>query len=466
MAKRLWGWEPHEAQGRWFRSPASTRIAACGRRWGKTESLGVDLATLALTERDSRQLVVAPTDAQARLLGGEVERRLREAFDAGDEALGDRDWKVQRRPYLLLTVFARDGHGPEAVIACRTAGRDGRNLRGTWAHRIVVDEAARVPDAVLQDVLPPMLADRGGEYALASSPSGRRSAFYRLFALGEAAGMGTEAAALGDQPGDRLTYQSFQCPTTDNGAHLDAAFLLSQRDDMGEAMYAQEYEAQFIDDFGAVFREEDITAALQTLDGVRVDRGGIVSEPQAGHPYVMGIDWGRKWDYSVVAVLDAQTSPLRLVGLSRWRGTSWQTQAAEVAALAARFRPRRILADGTSIGDPVAEMLTRQIGKQMPPGRACPPVERFVFGADSKQALIDRLNVGLSARALALPPHPTLVKELRGFEYAPGEGRLKTGARAGGHDDCVIALALAYYAAPDPSVTPPKGLGIWLASQL
>ncbi len=356
----------------------------------------------------------------------------------------------------------------EATIACRTAGRDGRGLRGLWAHRIIVDEAARVPDGVLEDVLPPMLADRGGEYVLASSPFGRRSAFYRQFARGMApppqfwgardapppqfwgARVGEEAApdaspvcsslapqnwGGGASPG-AVYCQAFQCPTTDNAAHLDLAWLTSQREDMGEALYAQEYEAQFVDDFGAVFREEDIAAAIATLDGVRLEGREVVSEPQPGHPYIMGVDWGRKWDYTVVAVLDAAESPLRLVHLSRWRGTGWETQAADVAGLAACFAPRRILVDGSSIGDPIAEMLTRQISLQMPSARCRPAVERFVFGAESKQSLIDRLNVGLSARALRFPPHRTLLAELRGFEYAPGEGsRLKMGARSGGHDD-------------------------------
>ena len=69
-------------------------------------------------------------------------------------------------------------------IHFRTAGRDGRSIRGLWAHRVIVDEAARVPDTVLTDVLLPMLTDKGGEYVLASSPSGRRSVYYRLYAKG------------------------------------------------------------------------------------------------------------------------------------------------------------------------------------------------------------------------------------------------------------------------------------------
>ena len=56
LARRLWKWQPHPAQALFFACPAQMRIAACGRRWGKTEALSLDIATLALDERDCRQL--------------------------------------------------------------------------------------------------------------------------------------------------------------------------------------------------------------------------------------------------------------------------------------------------------------------------------------------------------------------------------------------------------------------------
>ncbi len=456
LAKRWWQWQPHEAQRRLFCSAASVRIAACGRRWGKTESLSVDIASLVLAERGVRQLLVAPTEAQARLLGEAVQDKLEKAFASGDAGLYDRTLIVRSRPHLTLTV-ASVQPGPEAsLVLCRTAGRDGRNLRGLWAHRIIVDEAAHVPDRVLREVLPPMLADKGGEYLLASSPNGRRSAFYTLFARG----------AAPDKVQSGVTYQAFQCPTTDNKAHLDSAWLASQREDMGEALYAQEFEAQFLDDFGMVFREDEIQAAITEVDGVRIERTEVLSNPVPGRYYVAGVDWGRKWDYTVVIVLDAEASPAKVVHLSRWRGTGWETQAADTAAILAKFLPRRVLADGNSIGDPIAEMLDAQLRKLIPRAAYRPQVERFTFSAESKQQLIDRLNVGLAARAVQFPPHKALLNELRCFEYAPGgPGRLKMAASSGGHDDCVISLALAFYAAPDPSATHRGGLGILLGSQ-
>ena len=459
-ARLWWGWQPHDAQKALFCCAASVRIAACGRRWGKTESLSIDIASLALTEPGSRQLVVAPTEGQARLLGEAVQSRLEAAFSCPGSGLEDRKLVVRSRPHLILMIAPLTGSAEPSLVMCRTAGRDGRNLRGLWAHRIIVDEAAHVPDRVLREVLPPMLADKGGEFVLASSPNGRRSAFYALFARGQV------PTSVQTSASDGITYQSFQCPTTDNKAHLDRAWLLSQREDMGEALYAQEFEAQFLNDFGMVFREDEIVAAIADISGVRIERTEVLSDPVPGHYYVVGVDWGRKWDYTVVVVLDTETLPAKLVHLSRWRGTGWETQAADTAAIVARFRPRRVLADGNSIGDPIAEMLDTQIRKQMPSAAYRPTVERFTFGAESKQRLIDRLNVGLAARALQFPPHKALLNELRCFEYAPGgPGRLKMAAASGGHDDCVIALALAYYAAPDTGTSRGIGHGILLGSQ-
>ena len=202
------------------------------------------------------------------------------------------------------------------------------------------------------------------------------------------------------------------------------------------------------------------------------------------------MDWGRKVDYTVVAVVGASVKPARLVYLQRWQGTGWETQAREVAVICARFQPWRILADGNSIGDPLAETLQTEIGKAVregppapnnggvgtyPPApslggkglRVMPTVERFTFGTESKGKLIDRLTLGLSGRALQYPAHRVLLSELWGFEYgaAGSSGRAKMGAKSGAHDDVVIALALAWFAAPEGAPVPMRQR-ILLGSQL
>jgi hypothetical protein len=87
----------------------------------------------------------------------------------------------------------------------------------------------------------------------------------------------------------------------------------------------------------------------------------------------------------------------------------------------------------------------------VPEGEGRPIVERFQFTGSSKQALVDGLTLGLSASSIVYPNHRVLLNELRGFEYqgATSAGRHRMAARRGGHDDTVMALALAWYSAPE-----------------
>jgi CO dehydrogenase/acetyl-CoA synthase alpha subunit len=51
LAKEFWQWEPHsQGQYDWIVDTAKNKVAACGRRWGKTESTAVQMALYAIAE--------------------------------------------------------------------------------------------------------------------------------------------------------------------------------------------------------------------------------------------------------------------------------------------------------------------------------------------------------------------------------------------------------------------------------
>ena len=304
-----------------------------------------------------------------------------------------------------------------------------------------------------------MLLDKGGDYLLASSPNGKRSAYYRLFARASAA----------PSDGFGITYAAHQFPTIGN-PHLDLAFLHSQREEMGEYMFAQEYDAQFLDVGGSVFRDDDIDAAIRLDALVTSANGSLLSDPLPGRLYTAGIDWGWKLDFTVLAMLDATETPARLVYLRRWQGMGWETQIEEVAAVIARFDPWATLADGNSIGDPLIESLQKAVRRFVhaaDPGARVPPLERYLFTQPSKQALVDRLSLRLASHGLVFPSHRALLSELRAFEYGlvGKSGRAPMGARPGAHDDTVMGLGLAVFAAPDGAPVPLSSL-VLLGSSL
>lgn len=62
-----------------------------------------------------------------------------------------------------------------------------------------------------------------------------------------------------------------------------------------------------------------------------------------------------------------------------------------------------------------------------------------------------RLANRQSSRTLSFPSHRALLAELRAFEYGLVDlsHRAPMGARLGAHDDTVMGLAIAVYAAPE-----------------
>ena len=148
----------------------------------------------------------------------------------------------------------------------------------------------------------------------------------------------------------------------------------------------------------------------------------------------------------------------------------WETQIEEVAAVIARFDPWATLADGNSIGDPLIESLQKAVRRFVhaaDPGARVPPLERYLFTQPSKQALVDRLSLRLASHGLVFPLHRALLSELRAFEYGlvGKSGRAPMGARPGAHDDTVMGLGLAVFAAPDGAPVPLSSL-VLLGSSL
>jgi hypothetical protein len=107
---------------------------------------------------------------------------------------------------------------------------------------VIIDEAARVDDA-LYDALAPALAVSRGRIILLSTPFGKRGVFHRLWTGG-----GPEWY--------RVKITATECP------RIPAAFLEEQRRLMPRWVFEQEFECQFHDDQLAAFAFADVQAAL------------------------------------------------------------------------------------------------------------------------------------------------------------------------------------------------------------
>lgn len=400
IAEKLWDWKPHsQGQKSWMLCNAKTKVAACGRRWGKSESVGVDIALYALEHPNTVQFILAPTDDQTKIIMSEVSRRLR-SIPGMDSELDEKE-----KPYWVIKF--RDGKGlrKPTTIHARTLGPTGKGLRGHHAHRVIVDEVDFAPQEVLQRVVPPMLLDYDGELVLISSPNGRRY-FFRQYVMGQ------------DLTQERV--RSFRYPSSDN-PYLSRAYLEHERLTRPDRIFRVEYLAEFLDDDGGVFRGVRDCIALPI--------------PAIQAQYVMGVDWGRSNDFTVITVLDS--SNRKVVEIDRFNQIDYSLQLGRLQALAMRYTPTVIVAEQNSMGQPLIEQMQR-LGL---------PVQGFTTTNSTKAVVIEALALALETKNLSLLNNETLINELEAYsmERLPS-GLIRYGAPEGLHDDCVMSLALAWFA--------------------
>jgi phage terminase large subunit-like protein len=290
----LSGWRPHLGQQAFLSSRAPVRVLACGRRWGKTEVIAAEIALTLLAGTARQVLLVAPSQEQA-MLG--FERTLEFLHRAGARPT------VRRTPAPTLVLG-------DSRLWARSVARGGMFLRGRKAHLIIVDEAAYVPEAVVAEVLTPMLADTGGRLALISTPRGKNY-FYRYYLQGQE---------------DGIRVWSMRSPSWHNPL-LSPTILQMQASMMTQRQYQIEYGAAFLDAAGQVFRTEWVDRALL----LRLPAEGLT---------VAGVDWARYRDYTALAVLQGTRDGAKLLAVRRWQGLSWAEQAEAVAAHLRLHAPR------------------------------------------------------------------------------------------------------------------------------
>jgi len=283
------------------------------------------------------------------------------------------------------------------------------SARGRKYRRIIVDEAAMVPDLMdaWQYALRPTLVDYQGDAYFLSTPKGRNG-FWQMWQWGQDP-MQTE-------------WASWQMPSSVN-PRIAQSELDAMRDTMPERVYSQEVLALFLEGGGSVFRGITAAATAEAQE---------VAAP--GHNYVMGLDFARSDDFTVLTVIDATTKSL--VAMDRFNQIDYHVQTGRIGAMATRFRPDAIVAETNSIGIPMIEQLQR-LGL---------PIVPFTTTNASKQIAIDSLALAFERGQLRIIPDPVLMAELEAFtmEKLPS-GMLRYSAPSGGHDDTVMSLAFAWH---------------------
>lgn len=390
--------EPHDAQAQILDHPARFKVVNCGRRFGKTQLGILGIIPLALTANTAW---AAPT--YKVLMDGwrEIKRVTKDLIARKDET----EKRIEFKTGGSITFWTLDNY---------------ESIRGRAYTRFVWDECASTHNGleIWSAVIEPTLIDYEGDAWFLSTPKGHNH-FWQFY------GRGLDSERYPD-------WSSWQMPTTAN-PYMKPAEIERIKREAPAHYFQQEYLAEFLSDNGMVFRGVEAVATLQPAEPVRNEQ------------YVMGIDWGRMNDFTAVAVIDSQG---RQVYLDRFNQVSWSLQRDRVLALAERYKPGLVLAEANSIGEPNIEELAK-VGLRVRP---------FQTTSASKQPLIDDLAAAIEKQAITLLDDPVQTAELQSYEMKrTPSGRWQFSAPDGGHDDTVIALALAWRAASTPKARARKG---------
>lgn len=268
------------------------------------------------------------------------------------------------------------------------------NLRGRKFHLVIIDEAAFISD--LEDgwnnSIRPTLTDFEGRAVFLSTPRGKNF-FYSLFM----------------KQGEN-DWQSFKFSTYDN-PHINPREIDEARIQLPEVVFNQEYLADPAENSANPFGNAFIKRCIK---------------PISAQPIVCyGIDLAKSVDFTVIVGLDNNGN---VAYFDRFQ-LDWHNTKETIK----RLPPAPIIVDSTGVGDPILEDLMRE-GVN---------IEGLKFTSQSKQQLMEGLASAIQQGRIGFP-EGVIVDELDVFEYQFTQTGVRYSAPSGFHDDCVMALALAW----------------------
>lgn len=410
--------QPHPAQFDFiqsFNNPLTRfLVAACGTKWGKTFGCSIHLVSEAWTYKGSLNWWIAPTFVQSKMAYETIKSML---------PLGT---YIEYKADLKLVLLEPDGAEHSQIVF--KSGDNADSLRGFGVDRFVMDEAARISYEAFVSVLT-TVTQTGGKGIIISTPKGR-GWFHDVYQRGLKKDEEGNDKFSDVNPDPFTEWLSVRLPTWNN-PYVPVESIEQAKKNLPADVFRQEYAAEFIDDSAGVFR--GVTGCVKGAD----------FEPyNPSTTYVMGVDLARIRDFTVLTVIDKQRR--HVVYTERFNQISWEVQYHKIIQIARQYNAQ-VCIDSTGIGDPIVQTLSNA-GLRITPYK--------IGTSAAKQQLIDRLRVAIENNEVSYPYNKytaAMLEELRCYEMSMTEnGVTRYSAPSGKHDDCVISLALAYWACDQP----------------
>ena len=285
-----------------------------------------------------------------------------------------------------------------------------RALRGYTFDYGILDEAAFIKNDAMK-VIRPTFVVKGKKVMIISTPW-IKNWFHDYYKLG---------VSTKDK---HKEYCSFKAISTDN-PFFPMSELEAAKETLPKSAIRQEYYAEFVDDAGGVF--------------TGFSNCCVVEEYKAKYkkPVYVGIDIAvagtENSDYTVVAIMNENG---RVINIERWRDGNTESQIKRIQDVLSGYDVRSGYIE-----------INQERGIWQEINKTYDTIQDWFTTKKNKPGIIQNMKLDIEKKIIKLPQQTcdeeTFI-EISDFTFENTEsGYVKYSAPTGGHDDAVIALALA-----------------------
>ena len=365
------------------------------RQVGKSTLIEVLLIKTAVENKGSVSICLSPTLEQSR-----------KVYDGIKQVLLSCGAKIfSKNNDLQLMLQLRNGSRIWFKSAEQKDALRGYTVTGLYC----IDEAAYIPDDTFYDTLAWCNVSQA-PILIVSTPRFKTGFFYKYFMLGM-------------ENGNKVL--SYDWSEFDTSALLTEEKLEQYRKEMPANKFKTEFLGEFLDMDGGVFG--DYSAVIS--NNFNTD----------GNCY-MGIDWGsgQGQDETAVCIFNGDR---QMIGLYHFNDKDETQTIAFIISLIRQYRPLKVEVEMNSIGAVFYGLLDKAIRAAGLPVMLI----KFVTTNDSKERIINNMQVAIQNKDVQLLNDKTLQVQLDMYEMkVTSNGRHTYNAHSGYHDDCIIAMLLAF----------------------
>ena len=370
-----------------------THVVKSKRQVGKSIMLESILLQTAINKSKSCSICLSPTLEQARKVFNDVKKVVKPTK------------LYSKHNDLQLLIMLRNGSTLFFKSAEQKDGLRGYTVTGIY----VVDEAAFISDEVFFETLAWVNVSQA-PVVLCSTPKHKTGFFFKYYMLG-----------LSNEP----NIFSYNWSEFDTSALLPAEKLAEYQRNLPQSQFKTEFLGEFLDNEGGVFG----------------DFGKIISnEYNPNLNCYMGIDWGtgQGQDETAIAIFN---SDRQMTGLYHFSDKDETATVNYIIELMKQYKPLKCQVETNSIGSVFYGLLDKAIKSAGLPVMLL----RFTTTNESKEKLINNFQVAMQNDNVTILDNQTLRIQMDMYEMKVNQNGKRTyNAASGYHDDCIIAMLLAF----------------------